>query len=277
VTEREAPPEWGFDYRQDDPYEDDGWFGREQVAEPAPVQQVAEPAPVQQVAEPAPVQHVAEPAPVQQIPDPPPAQPVINVPEEPYEAPRDVGPAPAPPSRRTHSSTVSTWTVNGQLRASSNSSLTFRSPPPPWYRSKQARIALIAVASAAVAVPIVLLTFRAAPSTSPVQSTSVAPRPSMSTQPAPSSAPTPINNVPPPLPPPPPPPPPPAAEDTGSDPQPYWTRPAAPPPAEKPDVGVTRTPVTRAPISVAPVPRQSPDNNSATPGDGRRRGCAGWC
>jgi len=39
---------------------------------------------------------------------------------------------------------------------------------------------------------------------------------------------------------------------------------------------VTRTPVTRAPISVAPQPRQSPDNNSATPGDGRRKRWRPW-
>jgi hypothetical protein len=220
---------------------------------------------------------------VQQVPDPAPAQPVSNVPEESYQAPRDVDRAPAPPPLRPHSSTVNTWTVNGQLRASNNSTLTFRSPPPPWYRTKQARIALIAVASAAVAVPIVLLTFRSTPATSPVESTSVAPQPSVSTQHAPSSAPPAPINAPPPLPSPPPPSPPPPAEDTGSAPadsQPYWTRPAAPPPVEKPDVGVTRTPVTRAPISVAPVPRQPP--GGAAPGDGSadgRRGwrCGGWC
>ena len=38
-------------------------------------------------------------------------------------------------------------------------------------------------------------------------------------------------------------------------------------------------PVTRAPISVAPQqPKQSPQNNSATPGDGRKGWhCGGWC
>ena len=40
MTEREAPPDRGFDYLQDDPYEDDGWFGREQVAEYVSVNEV---------------------------------------------------------------------------------------------------------------------------------------------------------------------------------------------------------------------------------------------
>jgi hypothetical protein len=246
VTEREALPDWGFDYRQDDPYEDDGWFGREQSAEPMSVDDV---------------------------PDRPPSQPANNVPDEPYEAPRDVAPAPAPPTRRLTSPTVNTWTVNGQPRASNNSTLTFRPPPRPWYRTKQATIALIAAASAAVAVPVVMLVVRSSPATGPEESTPVAPQASTSAQPAPSSVqPTPTN-APPPLPPPPPPPPPPPTEDTGSaDTQPYpWTRPAAPPPTEKPDIGVKRTPATRAPISVAPQPRQPPEDNSATPGDGRKR------
>jgi hypothetical protein len=249
VTEREAPPSWDFDYRQDDPYEDDGWFGREQVAEPSSVSEV---------------------------PDRVHAQPATNVRTEPYAPPPVVYRAPSPPPRRVASPTVSTWTVNGQLRASNISSLTFRSPPPPWYRTKLARIALITAAAATVAVPVVLLAWPRSPATGPAE-TSVAPQASTTAQPAPSSAhPTPTN-APPPLPPPPPPP----TEDTDSAPavsQPDpWTRDAAPPPTEKPDIGVTRTPATRAPISVAPPPRQPPDNNSATPGDGRRRGCGGWC
>jgi len=40
VTERGAPPDWGFDYRQDEPYEDDGWFGREQDIEAVSVDEV---------------------------------------------------------------------------------------------------------------------------------------------------------------------------------------------------------------------------------------------
>ena len=246
MTERVAPPDWGFDYRQHDPYDDDGWFGREQVADPMSVDEV---------------------------PDRPPSQPANNVPDEPYEAPHDVAPAPVPPTRRPASPTVNTWTGNGQLRTPNNSTLTFRPPPRPWYRTKRATIALIAAASAAVAVPVVMLVLRSSPATGPEESTSVAPQASTSAQPAPSSIqPTPTN-VPPPLPPPPPPPPPPPTGDTGSaDTQPYpWTRPAAPSPTQKPDIGVTRTPATRAPISVAPQPRQPPENNSATPGDGRKR------
>ena len=37
MTDREAPPDWGFENWQDDPYEEDGWFGREQVSQPPPV------------------------------------------------------------------------------------------------------------------------------------------------------------------------------------------------------------------------------------------------
>jgi len=158
--------------------------------------------------------------------------------------------------------------VNRQLRASNYSTLTFRAPPAPWYRTKQATIVLIASASAAVAGSIVMLVPPDGPATGPEQSTSVAPQASTTAQPAPSSAsPTPINPAPP-LPPP--------TEDTGSaDTQP-WTRPAAPEPTQKPDVGVTRTPVTRAPISVAPQPRTPTENNSATPGDGRRKRWGRW-
>jgi hypothetical protein len=234
VTEREAPPDWGFENWQDDPYEEDGWFGREQVGEPTRVDEVT---------------------------DRPRSQPV--------------GPTPSPPIGRLPSPTVNTWTVNGQLRAPTDTALTFRAAPQPWYRTKQATIALIAGASAAVAVPVVILVWPSSPATAPSTSTSVAPQTSTSAQPALSSAEPTATNAPPP-----PPPPPPPTEDPGSAPadsQPYWTRPASPP-SEKPDVGVTRTPVTRAPISVAPVPRQPSERNSATPGDSRKGWhCAGWC
>jgi hypothetical protein len=188
--------------------------------------------------------------------------------------------APPPPTRRLASPTVNTWTVNGQLRASNNSTLTFRPPRTPWYRTKQAIIALIAVASAAVAVPLVLLVWPDNSSTGPGQSTSVAPHVSTTAQPSPSTAQPTRVDAPPPLPSPPPAPPPPPTEDTSSaDTRQYPpTRPAAPEPTQKPDIGVTRTPVTRAPISVAPQPRQSPEVNSAKPGDGRKGWrCGGWC
>ena len=121
MIEREARPDRGFDYPQDDPYEDDGWFGRELVTDSISVDEVAEP---------------------------PRSEPVHHVGEE-----RD---EPPPPTRRLAPPTVNTWTINGQLRASNNSTLTFRPPPAPWYRTKQATIAFIAVAAAAVAVPLVL-------------------------------------------------------------------------------------------------------------------------
>src|SRR5258708_11814974 len=230
---------------QDDPYDNDGWFGREEVAEQTPVDEV---------------------------PDRPHSQLADIVREEPHFALRDIDRAPSPPTRRLPPPTVNTWTANGQLRASNNSALTFRAPPPPWYRTKQARIALIAAASAAVAVPVVVLVWPSNPASGPGESTSVSPQASTSAQPAPSPQPTPTH-----APPPPPPPPPSEAPDSApADSQPYWTR-RAPPPTQKPDIGVTRTPVTRAPISVAPVPRQPSENNSSTPGDGRKRGCGGWC
>ena len=102
MTEREAPPNWGFDYMQDDPYDNDGWFGREEVAEQTPVDEV---------------------------PDRPHSQLANIVREEPYVALRDIDRAPSPPTRRLPPPTVNTWTANGQLRASNNSVLTFRAPP----------------------------------------------------------------------------------------------------------------------------------------------------
>jgi hypothetical protein len=243
VTEREAPPDWGFDHRQADPYDDDGWFGGD---------------------------HVAEPTFVDDPPTPPHGEPAVHA-KEAYVTPREVAPAPPTPTRRSSTSTVNTWTVNGQLRASDTSTLTFRAPPEPWYHAKHARIALIAVVAAAAVVPIALLAWPDSSPTNPAPATSVAPPPT-TTQPALSSAPpTPINLPPPPPPPAPPPPPP----DTGTAPtydQPYWT-PSAPEPTKKPDVDVTR-----APISVAPVPRQPTGTNSANPGDGRKGfHCGGWC
>ncbi len=135
MTEREAPPDWGFEYQQDDPYEQDGWFGREQVGEPTRVDEVT---------------------------DRPRSQPVAET--------------PSPPIRRLPSPTVKTWTVNGQLRASNDTALTFRAPPQPWYRTKQATIALIAAASVAVAVPVVILVWPGGQATAPSKSTSVAPQ-----------------------------------------------------------------------------------------------------
>ncbi len=236
MIEREARPDRGFDYPQDDPYEDDGWFGRELVTDSISVDEVAEP---------------------------PRSEPVHHVGEE-----RD---EPPPPARRLAPPTVNTWTINGQLRASNNSTLTFRPPPAPWYRTKQATIAFIAIAAAAVgctACPARLAwCFFDGPRPADLRGTAgihdrrptFAEHRSADTRRGyPAAATTPAAS---------------SDEDAGSaDTQPYpQARPAAPEPTQKPDIGVTRTPVTRAPISVAPQPRQSPDNNSATPGDGRKR------
>ncbi|WP_156752313.1 hypothetical protein, partial [Mycobacterium sp. ACS1612] len=165
MTEREAPPGLGFDYRQDDPYESDGWFGAEQVAEPTYVYEVS------------PEPRREPPPPVQQ-----------NRGET----------RPAPPARPMTSPTVNTWTVNGQLRASDSSTLTFRRPPKPWYRSKQAGIGFLVVAAAAVIVPIVWLVLPDNSAPAPGPSTSVAPQPS-TPEPTPTTASsTPVNLPPPP-------------------------------------------------------------------------------
>jgi hypothetical protein len=86
VTEREAPPERGFDYRQDDPYEEDGWFGREQAAEPTyhpPPPTYQPPEPTYQVAEP--TYEFAEPThtePTHRV-----TEPIYEVPERRYRGP----------------------------------------------------------------------------------------------------------------------------------------------------------------------------------------------
>jgi hypothetical protein len=102
VTEREAPPNPGFDYPQSDPFENDGWFGGEHVTQPTFVDEVLAPRQT---------------------------DPITSVQENRYEpAPeRDPAPTTRPPSTPT----VNTWTVNGQLRAPDSSTLTFRAPPPP--------------------------------------------------------------------------------------------------------------------------------------------------
>jgi hypothetical protein len=149
--------------------------------------------------------------------------------------------------------------------------LTNRSIPRPWYRTKQTKIALIAGAVIAMTVSVVLVALRGsgtAPGESTTAVTSATPAPS-SARLSPSSV-APTQPVVPPAPPPvPPPPPPPPAEQapvvTGSNP---WPRSQAPSPTEKPRIDVTRTPMSVAPPSIKPVP----GTNSATPGDAPRRG-----
>jgi len=124
----------------------------------------------------------------------------------------------------------------------------FKAPPTPWYRTKQALIALAAVAVALVAlvVSVVLLAFSGPSDTeeTPATDTSSTPTTAAST-PATTSA----------LPPPPPPPPPePSASSIA--PPPVYNQPRGEPRQTKqPEIGVTRTPVTRSQISVAPQPR----------------------
>jgi hypothetical protein len=47
-------------------------------------------------------------------------------------------------------------------------------------------------------------------------------------------------------------------------------------PENKPEIGVTRTPVTRTQLSAKPPAPPAPDRNSSTPGDGRRGGGFGF-
>ncbi len=122
----------------------------------------------------------------------------------------------------------------------------------PWYRSPQSRTLLLASAAAlsAIVISVSLLVFRS-PSVgnddTPVQHATTAVTTPLATA-------TSEKPVPPPPPPPPPPAPPPEPSTVNEG-------PAAPRPTlrprqtNKPEIGVTRTPVTRSPISVAPQPR----------------------
>jgi hypothetical protein len=123
----------------------------------------------------------------------------------------------------------------------------FKAASPPWYRTRQALIALAAVVAAIVAlvVSVVLLALGGSSDTdgTPATDTSSTPTTAAST-PDTTSA----------LPPPPPPPPPETSASSVAPPvyngpryQPRQTKP--------PEIGVTRTPVTRTQISVAPQPR----------------------
>jgi hypothetical protein len=129
----------------------------------------------------------------------------------------------------------------------------FKAPPTPWYRTKQALIALAAVPVALVAlvVSVVLLAFSGPSDTeqTPATDTSSTPTTAAST-PATTSA------LPPPPPPPPPPPLPPEPSASSIAPPPVYNQPRSEPRQTKqPEIGVTRTPVTRSQISVAPQPR----------------------
>jgi hypothetical protein len=123
----------------------------------------------------------------------------------------------------------------------------FRAPPTPWYRTRQALIALAAVAAAIVAlvVSVVLLALGGPSHTeqTPTSDTSTTPTTAAST-PDTTSA----------MPPPPPPPPPPTSASSVAPPV-YNGPRYEPRPTKPPEIGVTRTPVTRTQLSVAPQPR----------------------
>ena len=153
----------------------------------------------------------------------------------------------------------------GAFNAFDSNSWYFEPAPAPWYRGKQALIALIAAAAAAAALVVaaVLLVFRSPGSVQDATTsvTETAPTTAVSTELATSSRPpAPSPPSPPPPPPPPPPPsaapPPPAPVDPGPA-ETYRPRSPSTRSPRQPEIGVTRTPVTRSPISVAP---QRPGN-----------------
>jgi hypothetical protein len=126
----------------------------------------------------------------------------------------------------------------------------FKAPPTPWYRTRQALIALAAVAAAVVAlvVSVVLLALGGPSDTDEAPATDTSPTPTTA-----ASTPDTTSALPPP---PPPPPPPPATSASSVAPPPVYNRPRYEPrPTKPPEIGVTRTPVTRTQISVAPQPR----------------------
>lgn len=170
----------------------------------------------------------------------------------------------APPARYQGSMAWSETDVNYGLRPQDEPVATghfdafnaetwnFKPPPVPWHETPQARIAMIAVALAVIAlvVSIVLLAIDGS------SGDDEAPGPQTSTTPTTTATtPSPTEVLPPPPPPPPPPP-----ESTAPAPQaPVYQRPRQPSQSKKPEIGVTRTPVTRSPISVAP---QRPSNRN---------------
>jgi hypothetical protein len=137
----------------------------------------------------------------------------------------------------------------GRFDAFDANTWNFKPAPPPWYDSIQAKLAIVAVSAAAVAmvvsIVLLLLPDSSGEDDDPSSSTSTAPTTTTTT--VTSSA----------LPPPPPPPPPPTSETPEQ--APVIVRPRQPTrQSNKPEIGVTRTPVTRSPLSVSP---QRPGSN----------------
>jgi hypothetical protein len=161
-------------------------------------------------------------------------------------------------------------TFAGPVGAPIADTLTFGSTPRPWHRTKRPMIAVIAVAAAAMVAWLVVVALRSPGTASEIPKptvTSPAPAPTTA-QLSPTTAPPPQPIPPPPLPPPPPPPAQEAPVITGSNPP---ARSEPPSQTDKPQIGVTRTPISVAPPSVKPAPGGS---NSATPGDAPIR--RGW-
>jgi hypothetical protein len=143
---------------------------------------------------------------------------------------------------------------NGHFDAFNVTTWSFKPAPTPWYRTKQALTAIIAVSAAVAAIVVsgVLLVFRGPGGTVDEVTSSVTPTAPTSAQPAPvatSAAPEP------PLPPPLPPPPPETASPVNTAPR-YEAPRVQPRQTKGPQINVTRSP-----MSVAPQPRTGHSGN----------------
>ncbi|HET6733081.1 hypothetical protein [Mycobacterium sp.] len=283
MTESRARRDLDFDYLLDDPDGNDGWFGQALPADTTVLHQVDE----------LELDDSQETREDDSDPDtdrwyvPPPVQPA-----EPAPPAAGAVISPAPDDLRRDDALGDGWNdpresrfdalyaprngSNGSPRIGEWSFTVSR--PEPWYRNKNVKTGLIAVAVAAVAVPLVLLAVRSF-AAGDEDATTVPSQAPTSAQPAPTSAAPALSTArpAPPAPPPPPPPPPPPAD---ADPAPvitreYQPRQSSPEQSDKPEIGVTRTPVTRAPISAKPPPPPPPGRNSSTPGDSPGGGW-GW-
>jgi hypothetical protein len=276
MTESRARRDLDFDYVLDDPDDNDGWFGQAQAAEPAPLHEVDD------------AGHDDPHANWEDDPDTDqwymPAQVAGPIPEPEVDGaePDDAHDSGWDDPRESR------WNDlyaprNGQNGAPRIGEWTFSVVrPQPWYRKKYVKTGLVAAATAAIAVPLVLLVVRSLASGAE-ESTTVPTTAPTSAQPAPTSAAPALSTAKPsaPAPPPPPPPPPPAPpppEQTNPAPviQQYpQQRQTAPDQTDKPEIGVTRTPATRAPISAKPPAPPPPARDSRTPGDAPGGGW-GW-
>jgi hypothetical protein len=273
-----------FAYELDHPDDDDGWYGRALIDEPASMPRVADlrlDAPAEELTLGADDhdsddtdQWYMPPAAEESTADEPVSTHVVQDPQRavtPWTgvlAPRN-GAAVAASTATTES-----W----QSKLSNSGAWDFKaSAAGPWYRSKRLVVASAAVAVAAIVVTGILVLVGGPgveESVSPTNYKTAEPKPA-----APASALSSASAPPPPALPPPPPPPPTAAEEiTGpAATRPYYPpRRSAPSQSDMPEIGVTRTPVTRAPLSATPPPPRAPDRNSSTPGDAPKRGWGRW-